>query len=178
MKALLIIDMQNICFSPDTPRFDTKGVVDRINRLAHFFRSENQPVIFVQHDGTKQNICYPGTKDWEIISDLDKKESDIILPKTAHDAFYKTGLMKILQDNGVTEIVITGCATDYCVDFTVKSALFHDLDVTIISDGHTTADRPGIEAKEIIRYFNWLWADYYPTEGRILVCKSDELIAV
>ena len=43
-KALLIIDMQKGSFVPETPRFDTKGVVNRINEMSAAFRSLNLPV--------------------------------------------------------------------------------------------------------------------------------------
>ena len=51
-KALLVIDMQKGSFTQETPRYDTEGVVKRINSLSSIFRKRNFPVIFVQHDGT------------------------------------------------------------------------------------------------------------------------------
>ena len=54
-KALLVIDMQKGSFTSETPRFDSKGVIERINSLARIFRESNYPVIFIQHDGTKEN---------------------------------------------------------------------------------------------------------------------------
>jgi hypothetical protein len=56
----------------------------------------------------------------------------------------------------------------------VKSALTHDYNVTIIADAHTTADRPFLEAVKVIDYFNWLWADLIPTEGKVKVVTSSE----
>ena len=43
-KALLVIDMQKGSFTSETPRFDTNGVVKRINELAEMFRELNYPV--------------------------------------------------------------------------------------------------------------------------------------
>jgi nicotinamidase-related amidase len=40
-KALLVIDMQKGSFTPKTPRFDTNGVVNRINELTSIFRVLN-----------------------------------------------------------------------------------------------------------------------------------------
>lgn len=28
---------------------------------------------------------------------------------------------------------------------------------SVVADGHTTADRPMIPARQVIQYFNWLW---------------------
>lgn len=74
--------------------------------------------------------------------------------------------------NHIKELVITGCATDFCVDATVKSALTNDYNLTIIADAHTTADRPHVSAEKLIAHHNWLWSELTPTEGRIVVSKS------
>ena len=174
MKALLIIDMQKVSFSPMTPRFQADKVIERINFLSEKFREMGLPVVFIQHNGVRENYCGPGTKEWEILDELVRKSSDEVISKQANDAFYQTQLHQFLQMNNITELVITGCATDYCVDATVKSALVHDYSLTIISDAHTTADRPILKASQVIDYFNWLWADLIPTEGKIKVIKSDE----
>ena len=43
--ALLIIDMQKGSFTDKTPRFDTNGVIKRINELMSIFRKQKLPVI-------------------------------------------------------------------------------------------------------------------------------------
>jgi len=60
-KALLIIDMQAGSFTPATPRYDSDGVIDRINQLSAIFRSNGDQVIFIRHDGTKEGCYIPGT---------------------------------------------------------------------------------------------------------------------
>lgn len=174
MKALLIVDMQKVSFTPKTPRFDAENVIVRINTLSELFRVNGLPVIFIQHNGRKQNFCAPGSKEWEILDELIRKPGDQVISKEANDAFYQTQLHQFLQMNHINELVITGCATDFCVDATVKSALTHDYNVTIIADAHTTADRPFLEAVKVIDYFNWLWADLIPTEGKVKVVTSSE----
>ncbi len=123
MKALLIIDMQKISFTPETPRFDAEEVVKRINSLSDQFRKKEYPVVFIQHDGSKDGFCKPNTEEWEILDSLNIDENDIIVNKTANDSFYRSKLNNILKDKDVEELVITGCATDFCVDATLKSAV-------------------------------------------------------
>jgi nicotinamidase-related amidase len=176
MKALLIIDMQLGSFRPYTLRHDTTGVIERINELSKYFRANNDPVIFVQHDGTRENSFIPHTADWEILPELDKMASDPVISKTANDAFYKTHLQEILIRNNITELYITGCATDFCVDTTIKSALGKDYKVTVISDAHTTASRLHIHAEKVIEYYNWLWADMAPTKHKIRVATTSDVL--
>ena len=172
MKALLIIDMQNVCFRPETPRYEVDAVIDRINLLSGHFRAAGGRVIFIQHDGSGEGICIPGTKDWEIVDTLDIAPEDLCIQKKVNDAFYRSDLLELLKNNTIDEVVITGCATDFCVDATVKAALVNDFNVTVVSDGHTTADRPGLKAKQVIDHYNWVWSEMYATGGRIRVLDT------
>ena len=138
MKALLIIDMQKISFTSETPRYDTDGVVKRINQMSEYFRANGDKVIFIQHDGTKDGYCKPNTLEWEILDELIIKNSDKVIPKTVNDSFYKSELKEFMDFNNINDLIITGCATDFCVDSTIKSALNHDYNITVISDCHTT----------------------------------------
>lgn len=167
MDALLVIDMQNGCFA--TPRLDREGTAERINTIAARFRERGQPVIFVQHDGTKEHYLFPESKDFEIIEELDRSPSDRHVAKTANSAFYETTLDADLQTLGVSRLFVCGLATDFCVNATIHSALVKDYDLVIISDCHTTADRPGLDAKAVIDFHNWLWAELTPTRGAIKV---------
>lgn len=176
MKALLIIDMQKGSFIPETPRVDAENVINRINKLSAHFHENKEPVIFIQHDGSRFDCYVPGTEEWEILSSLEIKEDDWIVSKTANDSFYRSKLDAILKKLGVNQLVITGCATDFCVDSTVRSALNHDYRVTVISDGHTTADRPHLKAKRIIEHYNWIWKEMIPTEGIIQVVSTESFL--
>ncbi|HEX8331076.1 MAG TPA: cysteine hydrolase family protein [Segetibacter sp.] len=175
MKALLIIDMQKGSFKPYSLRHDTLGTINRINSLSGYFRDNHYPVIFIQHDGTKEKSFFPNSEDWEILPELVRLPNDITISKTANDSFYKTSLQSILSENNISELYITGCATDFCVDTTVKSALGRDYKVTIIEDGHTTASRPYIDAKTVINHYNWLWGDMSPTKHKITVAKTNDI---
>jgi len=176
MKALLIIDMQKGSFLPATPRYDSEGVIARINQLSAVCRAHGFPVIFIQHDGSLQNVFQPHTFDWEILDDLNVMKQDLIISKIANNAFYRTDLESSLQARGIQELLITGCATDFCVEATVHAALCKDYHLKIITDAHTTADRPGLTAKQVIDHYNWVWSDLTPTQGTIeLLATKDWL---
>lgn len=176
MKALLIIDMQKTSFTPSTPRFDSEGVIRRINQLSQKFRFDGDKVIFIQHDGTSEGFCIPGTDEWKILSSLDRKPEDLIISKTANDSFYNTTLKEELKKLNIYELIITGCATDFCVDSTIKSALINDFKITVIWDGHTTADRPDLKAEQLIAHYNWIWREMTPTKWKIRVVGSENYL--
>ncbi len=176
MKALLIIDMQKGSFKPYSLRHDTFSIVEKINNLSILFRKNNDKIIFIQHDGTAENCYLPNTEDWEILPELTKEKNDLVVSKTANDAFYQTTLEGILAKDNISELFITGCATDFCVDSTVKTALIKDYNLTIVEDAHTTADRPFLSAEMAIKHYNWLWADMTATKFKIKVIKTNDIL--
>lgn len=173
-KALLIIDMQKGAFTPETPRFKSKMIIENINHLARYFREHNALVVFIQHDGTRFGEYLPGTEEWQIIDELEQKTSDAVIAKTANDAFYGSSLESFLRSKNINELVITGCATDYCVNATLHNALTKDFNITLIADGHTTADRPPIAAGDVIAHYNSIWADLFPTKGKVQVLSTHQ----
>lgn len=175
MKALLVIDMQKVSFTPKTPRFDTSGVVRRINELASIFREQNYPVIYIQHDGTGSGECEKNTWAWEILDELIVEPGDVLIDKYANDIFYNSNLQTKLTELNVTELLITGCATDFCVESSIQSALTKDFDITVVSNGHTTGERPHLKAEKVIEHYNWVWKNMIPTKGRIEVKSFEEI---
>ena len=168
-QALLIIDMQKGLFTPATPRFDAVGVVKRINALAVMMRERSMPVIYIQHDGLRDGDFVPQSQEWQLLDELKVEPTDILLNKTANDAFYRTELETILRNLNVGELLITGCATDFCVESTLQSALVKDFKVIAVADGHTTADRPHLKAEQVIAHHNYIWADLIATQGYVKV---------
>jgi len=168
-KALLVIDMQKGSFTEATPRYNTEGVVQIINSLATTFRAKSWPVLFIQHDGSTMNEFVPHTTEWELLDDLTIETDDIRIDKYANDVSYRSELGQKLEMLAINELVITGCATDFYVESTIQSAVSKDFNVTIIEDGHTTGNRPGLKASQVIDHYNWVWKNMIPTNGKIEV---------
>jgi nicotinamidase-related amidase len=102
---------------------------------------------------------------------------DPVVHKRACDAFYETDLAATLGRHGVTTLAVTGCATDFCVDTTIRAAASRDYEVLVVEDGHTTADRPHVDAVSLIRHHNWLWQSLIHPRRPITVLPAAELIA-
>ncbi|MCP4693806.1 MAG: isochorismatase family protein, partial [Desulfobacterales bacterium] len=121
MDVLLVVDMQVGLFEGDLPRHDADGVVRRINRVAGAVRQKGGAVVFIQHDGPEGDALAPGTPGWRILPSLDRIPSDPVVRKRTCDPFYETTLQALLKEIGGTRLFVTGCATDFCVDTTVRS---------------------------------------------------------
>ena len=106
--ALLVIDMQRGLFEPPDARYDRDGTVRRINRLAEAVREAKGLVVFIQHEGAKGDLFEPNTPGWEFLSELEPRESDLVVAKRACDSFYQTGLSNLLRSHGIEELWRTG----------------------------------------------------------------------
>lgn len=177
--ALIVIDMQQGCFPTPTARHDTDGVVKRIGSLAQRVRASGGLVIHVQHDGPPGDPFYPGQPGWQLLPELNPEAHDLLMGKTSCDAFLDTRLHDLLRQNGIAGVIVTGCATDYCVDTTVRSALGRGYPTIVPADGHTTADRPYLSAQKIIEHHNFVWADFISPAGpaTVIPCADIELSA-
>ena len=173
--ALVIIDMQEGSFTPRTARHDTAGLVERLNTLAGSVRSAGGSVIFVQHDGPVGDPHHPDEPGWRLLPELDKRAGDLIVRKNACDSFLGTTLDSILQSNAIERLIVTGCATDYCVDTTVRSALARGYATIAPADGHTTSNRTHFTAQQIIAHHNSVWADFIAPGGPATVCACAEV---
>lgn len=162
MKALLVVDMQVECFAGTPPRLDEAGTVRRINTLAARIRPTGL-VVFIQHTDT--GAYAHGSQGWRLLPELDVRSEDVLVEKSACDSFLETSLDAELRARNVSELIIVGCATDFCVDTTVRAAASHGYRVVVPSDGHTTRDRPHLSAQGVIAHHNYVWADLILPRG-------------
>jgi nicotinamidase-related amidase len=172
--ALLIIDAQRALFQSTPPPWKGSEIISHINKCAEAARAASVPVILVQHDGTEAEGVAPGAEGWMFHLELKTAPTDVIVRKTTCDAFYETSLESELRRRGIRQLVITGFATEFCIEATVRSAVSKDYRVTVVSDAHTTHDSEVLPAKDIIRHHNHTWpacASKHPIEIR----RADEI---
>jgi len=170
--ALIIVDMQQGSFTPETPRHDSDAVIERLNALAARTRAAGGLVVHVQHAGPPGDAHHPSAPGWAFLPSLDVAADDLVVAKTCCDGFLDTALQEVLQRAGITRLVIGGCATDFCVDTTIRSALARRYVTLVPADGHTTSDRPYLTAAKIIEHHNAVWAGFISPVGPALVAPS------
>ena len=171
--ALLVIDVQAGLFSAERPPFDAAGVIERINALTVKAREAAAPVFLIQHESPADGLA-PGSPDWELHADLKTQASDILLGKAACDAFYRTSLEDQLRARKITTLVLTGYATDFCVDSTLRNALSKGFEVVVAGDAHTTHENPVLGPELVRRHHNWAWSECTAAKP-VRVVPADEI---
>jgi nicotinamidase-related amidase len=173
MDAMVIVDMQNGLLA-GPPKHDLEGVIVRINHLASMVRARSGSIIWIRHCGADEFA--PGKPGWEFLAGLDHKRDDIVVEKTLNDAFAGTSLQSTLERIAPRRLLIAGWATDFCVDSTVRASVSHGYPVLVVSDAHTLADRPHLDAAAVIRHHNWVWSELIAPRS-IRVATAAELLA-
>lgn len=164
--AVLVIDVQAGLFRRKPLPFEAEAVVDRINAVTAKARQAGAPVVFIQHDGApEEDFLRPFSEEWKLDPRLVVQPGDLILRKTTCDAFYRTALENELKSRGVGTLVLTGYATDFCVDTTLRNAVSKDFRIVVVADAHTTQDGPVLKADAIRAHHNWAWAECISTRG-------------
>ena len=169
--------MQVGLFGADTPRHDPERHrgADPTGSPGRFDGRAGR--LFVQHDGPPGDVFEPGRDGWRLLPALEQLPTDPVVHKRACDAFYETDLAQVLDRHGATRLMMTGCATDFCVDTTIRAAASRDYDVTVVEDGHTTADRPHVDALSVIRHHNWVWQNLIHPKVQVKVEPAANLVA-
>src|SRR5882724_11613128 len=174
MYAMLIVDMQ-VGLLNGKPKHDLPGVIARINQLAAHVRAESGIVIFIQHCGDSGDDFEPQTPGWELLPELVRDPADVIVQKRLNDPFAGGELQARLDRITPDRVLVTGWATDLCVDATVRSAVSNHHGVVVVTDAHTLSDRPHLDAVSVMRHHHWVWSNLI-TPKPIRLAVTDELL--
>jgi len=141
--ALIVVDLQKgIINSPFI--HPVAGVIERTCALLDAFRQRDLPVVLVNVAGgaqgrTEQSRRFSTLPEGfsDLIPDLDRQASDIVVTKRTWGAFASTDLEARPKANGVTQVVVTGVATGTGVEATARQAYEQGFNVTLALDAMT-----------------------------------------
>ncbi|MGW7075111.1 isochorismatase family protein [Streptomyces sp. NPDC054866] len=144
--ALVLVDLQQGITALPTAH-PSAEIVERSARLADAFRERGLPVVLVRvtsgapgrTEGPVRGGDVPA--DWaDLVPELGRQDSDIVVTKQQWGAFYGTDLDLQLRRRGVTQVVVAGIATSIGVESTARAAHEHGYHVTVAVDAVTDMD--------------------------------------
>jgi nicotinamidase-related amidase len=155
MDTLVVIDVQQGMFAdPAMQPFDGVAMVGRITGLIAKARKAGVPVTFLQHDGGPGDPLAAEGPGFAFHPALAPREGEAVFVKRNCSAFQDTGFSEHLREQGLTHLIVCGMQTEYCIDTTVRSAFERGVQVTLVSDGHTTFDSAALPAEKIVAHHN------------------------
>ena len=152
--ALLLVDPQVNMFDPENPVAGAEELLERLTSLLAKARAIRMPVVFIRNCGGQNDPDRRDTPGWEIHPDLTPGRGELVFDKTTRDAFASTGLEAELRTRGVGRVVIAGLQSDHCIRATTLGALSRGLQVTLVSDAHSTYPAGGKPASDISESIN------------------------
>jgi nicotinamidase-related amidase len=173
--AVLVIDIQSALIDPEPRPFDVKNVLSNINTVTNWARTVEYPVIYVQHEKIESVMEYE-SKGWQLQSSLNVIEGDIVVRKTTPDSFLRTNLENILETNKVKHLIVTGYASEFCVDTTVRRAASLGYSVELVSDAHTTHCKEHASGEQIRLHHNCTLPEVTSFGVKISAIKTSALV--
>jgi len=162
--ALVVIDMQYLDAHPDFGlarkareggRFEIlnhlfdrlPSVIRNIRRMQNACRKAGIEVIFIKiqsytRDGrdlspsykTKGLQCPPGSKEAQILEELQPVGDEIVIPKLSTNAFTSSPIDAVLRYMGITKLLVCGVNTNYCVETFIRDAYDLGYEVVLLED--------------------------------------------
>ena len=130
------------------------AIVPRLARLLAGWRRLARPVIFTRHGHEGEHDLgmlgrffgdhiRADEPDAEIVEELEPLAGEPVIRKTTYDAFLGTPLQHVLEEEGATQVVVTGVLTHMCCETTARSAFCRGFEVYVGADAtaSTTEER-------------------------------------
>jgi nicotinamidase-related amidase len=139
--ALLIIDVQNDYFEDGAMTLvGSYKASENIKLLLKKFRTEHQPVVYIQHIATSPGATFfiPNTIGAEIHANVKPLNDEKVVIKHYPNSFRETDLLNHLKSLDITNLIICGMMTHMCIDATTRAAKDLGFNCTLIADACAT----------------------------------------
>jgi nicotinamidase-related amidase len=124
-QALVLVDIQKDYFPGGAMELaGSPEAGARAGTLLQTFRQKSLPVIHIQHLNIRQGASFflPDTPGVAIHADVTPIAEEPVLQKHFPNSFRDTGLLELLHEQRITELVIAGMMTHMCIDTTTRAA--------------------------------------------------------
>ncbi len=163
LAAFLVVDIQNDFCSPEGAcakrGIDVRSGIEMVPRLVELIseaREVSLPVIYIQTihsewtdtpswlyrkpSGIDVDTCREGSWGADFFEGIEPRADEKIVIKHRYSAFINTDLNTILKAKGVESVLMTGVATNVCVESTARDAFMLDYYMTMVEDCVATSD--------------------------------------
>lgn len=155
--CLLVVDVQNDFCSPrgaSAQRGDdvskAEAMVPRLIQLIEEARRVSLPIIYIKTTHSEWtdtpswiyrksqdkalNTCREGSWGADFYDGISPLPQERVVTKHRYSAFINTDLNTVLKAKGIESVLVTGVATNVCVETTARDAYMFDYYVTMVED--------------------------------------------
>ena len=162
--ALIVVDMQNdfcdsngaLAGAGSDPSL-IQAMAPRLLRLLDAARQVGLPIVHVRtehspwtdseawigrHHGQRRAVCFPGSWGAEFVPGFEPRSDagrtpgshELVVTKHRYSGFVGTDLDLVLRSHQIRSVIMTGEATNVCVESTARDAYMRDYHVVFVSD--------------------------------------------
>src|SRR5699024_9127424 len=107
--ALVIVDVQQAFNDKKWGERNNLNAEENIRTILHSWREKGWPVIHIQHmSDNPHSLFYPKNEGFTIKEIVKPIGEEIIVTKKVNSSFIGTNLEKVLKENELSTVVITG----------------------------------------------------------------------
>ncbi|MDR3554139.1 MAG: hydrolase [Syntrophobacteraceae bacterium] len=148
--AVVVIDLQKGIVGRDCLPYSSSAVIAKAVKVVSGARRAGALIVLVHVGGAADGAdrLFPAADqpmvrgalppDWsELIPDLDRQDSDLVILKRQWGAFYGTDLDLQLRRRKVATVVLCGISTELGVESTARDAFERGYELVLVSDAMT-----------------------------------------
>lgn len=142
-QAIIVIDLQNE-YLP-TGKLPLTGIEPAAANAAKVIASAREkavPVFHIQHifANNELPVFVPDSDGIKIQPAVQPAGNEPVIVKNYINSFLNTNLRQLLEEQGITSLVVVGAMSHMCVDAAVRAASDFGYDVTVLHDACATLD--------------------------------------
>ena len=140
-RAILVVDLQNE-YWPDgnLPLHGIEAAAHNAARVIAHARSRGDLVVNIRHEIPGGPIFVPGSAGARINDVVAPAQDEAVITKNHPNSFRETGLMDLLDEHGVRDVVVVGAMSHMCIDATARAASDYGYKTTVVQDACATRD--------------------------------------
>lgn len=142
-RAVIAVDIQNDYFPGGKfPLDGMEQAAARARSVLDAARQRGDLIVHVRHEFLDPAAPFfnPGTDGAVINAVAEPQGDEPVVTKNAVNAFKDTNLREILDENGVSDVVIVGAMSHMCIDAATRAASDLGYRTTVIHDACATRD--------------------------------------
>jgi nicotinamidase-related amidase len=148
-SALIVIDMLNPYEHDDADELaaNIAEVIDPLSELIAWARESDDELIYVNDNygdfaASGEQLAERALRGRhrDLVEPFLPSEGTLFLQKVRHSAFYSTSLEYLLQQRGVTNVILTGQVTEQCILYSALDAYVRHYSVCVPRDAVAPID--------------------------------------
>jgi nicotinamidase-related amidase len=140
-RAILVVDLQNEYWpTGNLPLHGIDAAAANAARVMAHARAKGDLVVNIRHEAPGAPFFVPGSEGAKINAAVLPQGDEPVVTKNHPNSFRDTGLKALLDQHGVTDVVVVGAMSHMCVDATTRAANDLGYKTTTIHDACATLD--------------------------------------